>query len=142
MNAAPGVVQAIENADMLIIGPGSLITSVMPAMLVEDIAKAVQQTSACRLFIENIAKEASVIKSLDMQPVDWLEGMLGYRFCDMSISLDALSEIVSHFDDVVKSPNQQHDIEQLSNVFGEILKMPLSLEAEQLVSSNHTLRVS
>jgi hypothetical protein len=60
----------------------------------------------------------------------------------LSISLDALSEIVSHFDDVVKSPNQQHDIEQLSNVFGEILKMPLSLEAEQLVSSNQTLRVS
>ncbi|RZF93819.1 uridine diphosphate-N-acetylglucosamine-binding protein YvcK [Pseudoalteromonas sp. CO302Y] len=142
VNAAPGVVQAIENADMLIIGPGSLITSVMPAMLVEDIAKAVQKTSACRVFIENIAKEASVIKSLDMKPVDWLEGMLGYSFCDLSISLDALSEIVSHFDDVVKSPNQQHDIEQLSNVFGEILKMPLSLEAEQLVSSNQALRVS
>jgi uncharacterized cofD-like protein len=141
VNAAPGVVQAIHNADMLIIGPGSLITSVMPAMLVEDIAKAVQETSACRVFIENIAKEASVIKSLDMKPVDWLEGMLGYSFCDLSISLDALSEIVSHFNDVVKSPNQQHDIEQLSNVFAEILKMPLILETERLVNSDQALRM-
>ena len=52
----------------------------MPAMLVEDIAKAVENTSACRVLIKNIAKETSVIKSLDMKPVDWLEGMLGYSF--------------------------------------------------------------
>ena len=62
---------------MLIIGPGSLITSVMPAMLVEDIAKAVENTSACRVFIENIAKETSVIKSLDMKPVDWVRRHAG-----------------------------------------------------------------
>lgn len=131
VNAAPGAVEAIHNADLILIGPGSLITSVMPAMLVEDIAQAINMTSACRVFIENIAKETSVIKSLDLKPVDWLESMLGYSFCDLSISHDALSEIVSHFDDVIRTPNQQHDIEQLSTVFGEILKMPLILEADK-----------
>ena len=61
----------------------------------------------------------------------------------MNVELDALSEIVSHFNDVVKSANQQHDIEQLSTVFGEILKMPLSLETEheQLIRADQALRV-
>ena len=117
VNAAPGVVQAIESADMLIIGPGSLITSVMPAMLVEDIAKAVQQTSACQIYLILPKKPVQLNRSI----CNRLIGLkaCGYRFCDMSISLDALSEIVSHFDDVVKSPNQQHDIEQLSNVLAK-----------------------
>lgn len=142
VKAAPGAVSAIKNADLILIGPGSLITSVMPAMLVKEIAEAIESTPACRVFIENIAKETSVIRSLDLKPVDWLENMLGYTFCDLSISHDALSEIVSHFDDVVRTPNQQHDIEQLSTVFGEILKMPLIMEANKSTSANQAVSMS
>lgn len=59
----------------------------------------------CRVFIENIVKEISVIKLFDMKFVDWFEGMLGYSFCDLSIFLDVFSEIVFYFNDVVKLVN-------------------------------------
>jgi uncharacterized cofD-like protein len=47
-------VQAIKDADAIILGPGSLYTSVIPNLLVEDIAKAVQRTKAIRIYVSNV----------------------------------------------------------------------------------------
>ena len=38
--AAPGVVEAISEADAIIIGPGSLYTDVLPNLLVKNISKS------------------------------------------------------------------------------------------------------
>lgn len=45
---------AIDEADAIIIGPGSLYTSVMPNLLVKDIAKALKTTSAPKIYVCNI----------------------------------------------------------------------------------------
>lgn len=47
-------VQAIKDADAIILGPGSLYTSVIPNLLVEDIARAVQRTKAIRIYVSNV----------------------------------------------------------------------------------------
>lgn len=47
-------VQAIKEADAIILGPGSLYTSVIPNLLVEDIAKAVQKTKAVKIYVANV----------------------------------------------------------------------------------------
>jgi uncharacterized cofD-like protein len=47
-------VQAIKDADAIILGPGSLYTSVIPNLLVEDIARAVQRTNAIRIYVSNV----------------------------------------------------------------------------------------
>ena len=47
-------VDAILDADAVILGPGSLYTSVIPNLLVKDIANAVRNTSAIRLYVSNI----------------------------------------------------------------------------------------
>ena len=41
---APGVIDAIKDADAIIIGPGSLYTNVIPNLLVKGIAKAVKDS--------------------------------------------------------------------------------------------------
>ncbi|NLZ48694.1 MAG: YvcK family protein [Clostridiales bacterium] len=46
--------KAIEEADAIILGPGSLYTSVIPNLLVKDIAKAVRKSSALKLYVSNI----------------------------------------------------------------------------------------
>ncbi|HWR38781.1 MAG TPA: gluconeogenesis factor YvcK family protein [Patescibacteria group bacterium] len=55
-HAAPasGVLEAIRDADAVILGPGSLYTSVIPNLLVEGVAEALRQTKAVRIYICNV----------------------------------------------------------------------------------------
>lgn len=52
--ALPGVVRAIEEADVILIGPGSLYTSILPNLLVPEIAEAVKKSSAPKIYICNV----------------------------------------------------------------------------------------
>ncbi|MBC7221494.1 YvcK family protein [Candidatus Bipolaricaulota bacterium] len=49
--------QAIEEADVIIIGPGSLYTSILPNLLVEDIAQAIDRAQAEKFVIMNLMTE-------------------------------------------------------------------------------------
>ena len=50
-------VEAIEEADAIIIGPGSLYTSIMPNLIVRDIGEAVKKSDAMKIYICNIMTE-------------------------------------------------------------------------------------
>ena len=54
---APGVVEAIKNADCIIIGPGSLYTNVIPNLLVNGVTKAIKESTAIKVYISNIMTE-------------------------------------------------------------------------------------
>lgn len=53
----PGVIEAIKNADCIIVGPGSLYTNVIPNLLVNGVAKAIKESSAIKVYISNIMTE-------------------------------------------------------------------------------------
>ena len=55
--AFPPSVKAILNADVVVIGPGSLYTSIMPNLLVPGIARAIQRTRALKVYICNLATQ-------------------------------------------------------------------------------------
>lgn len=56
--AYPEALQAIIHADMIVLGPGSLYTSVMPPLLVEDIARAVKRNDrAVKVYVCNVATQ-------------------------------------------------------------------------------------
>ena len=50
----PPVIEAIENADCIIIGPGDLFTSILPNLVVPNVREALQQTRARILHVVNI----------------------------------------------------------------------------------------
>ncbi|MBW4467846.1 MAG: YvcK family protein [Pegethrix bostrychoides GSE-TBD4-15B] len=52
--ALPKAVQAIQEADYLIIGPGSLYTSIIPNLLVPEITVSIAESKALRLYVCNI----------------------------------------------------------------------------------------
>lgn len=54
---APGVLEAIREADVIILGPGSLYTSVICNLLVTDISKTIVQSKAKKVMISNIMNE-------------------------------------------------------------------------------------
>jgi uncharacterized cofD-like protein len=55
--AYPQVIQAILAAELIVIGPGSLFTSILPNLLVPDIVAAIQASRALKLYICNIATQ-------------------------------------------------------------------------------------
>ena len=55
--ACPEAVQAVRDADWVVLGPGSWFSSVIPHLLVPDLADALHQTSARRLVALNLAPQ-------------------------------------------------------------------------------------
>lgn len=52
-----GVIEAIQNADSIIIGPGSLYMNIIPNLLVNGVAKAIRESKAKKLYVCNIMTE-------------------------------------------------------------------------------------
>ena len=52
--ATPAALEAIGEADLILLGPGSLYTSVIPNLLVEGVARAVARADAPKIYICNI----------------------------------------------------------------------------------------
>lgn len=54
---AEGVIEAIKEADSIIIGPGSLYTNIIPNLLVNGVAKAIKESKAQKIYVNNIMTE-------------------------------------------------------------------------------------
>ena len=50
----PEVLTALREADLILIGPGSLYTSILPNLLVEEVAEVIANTRATRVYIANL----------------------------------------------------------------------------------------
>jgi uncharacterized cofD-like protein len=74
--AHPEAVRAIEDADMVIIGPGSLFTSIAPNLLISGIAKALAESSAFKVYVCNVAEEPAQTEGYSVQ--DHLDIVLHY----------------------------------------------------------------
>ena len=57
VEAYPDAVQAIADAQFIIIGPGSLYTSILPNLLVKDIGAAIRRSQAMKVFVCNVATQ-------------------------------------------------------------------------------------
>jgi uncharacterized cofD-like protein len=50
----PKAVEAIQEADLILLGPGSLYTSILPNLLIPEIANAIAKSKAPRVYIANL----------------------------------------------------------------------------------------
>jgi len=50
---APGVIEAIKAADLIIIGPGDLFSSLIPPLLVPGVSEAIKKSSAKKMYFVN-----------------------------------------------------------------------------------------
>ncbi len=57
IQANPDAIRAILQADIIVCGPGSLLTSVMPNMLVEGIRRAIDVSPALKVYVCNVATQ-------------------------------------------------------------------------------------
>lgn len=54
---APGVLEAISEADAIIIGPGSLYTNIIPNLLVKGVSKTIKESKAFKIYVSNLMTE-------------------------------------------------------------------------------------
>jgi uncharacterized cofD-like protein len=97
----PPAVQAILNADLIIIGPGSLYTSVLPNLLVPGLAEAIRASRGIKFLICNVNQHGET---------------MGYSSSDISGHKKHISD--THFDIIVcNNDMSQTDIRKLKWLF-------------------------
>jgi uncharacterized cofD-like protein len=62
----PEVLEAITKADVIILGPGSLYSSVIPNLLVEGVSEAIAESGAARIYIANLMTQPGETQGLSL----------------------------------------------------------------------------
>lgn len=71
-------ISAINNADLIILGPGSFLTSIVPPLLIRDISNALANRKGHCVFIDNIVLENSPAATLSIdEKLNWINENIG-----------------------------------------------------------------
>jgi uncharacterized cofD-like protein len=82
----PGVIEAILGADLVVLGPGSLYTSIVPNLLVDGVAEALRTTRAVVVLVGNLVSEQGETDDLDLvDHVEVLEEHSGGQILDAAL---------------------------------------------------------
>jgi uncharacterized cofD-like protein len=73
---APGVLQALLEADAIVLGPGSLYTSVVPNLLVDGVAEAIAASKATKIYVCNLMTQPG--ETIGFSAVDHLRVLESY----------------------------------------------------------------
>jgi uncharacterized cofD-like protein len=86
---APGVLEAIAEADAIVLGPGSLYTSILPNLLVDGVAEAVRRSGALRIFVCNLLTQPGETAGFDaVRHLEALQSHLGPGAVDICLVND------------------------------------------------------
>lgn len=136
---APGVVEAIKNADCIIIGPGSLYTNVIPNLLINGVTKAIKESNAIKVYISNIMTEPGQTDNYSVS--DHLNAIIEH--CGTGIvdyCIYDTGEIVPEF---IKKYNQggqdlvEQDIEKVKGI--KFLQRNLSMIKDDMIRHDPSL---
>ncbi len=83
----PKAIEAIQKADLILMGPGSLFTSVIPNLLIPEIARAVARSRAPRVYIANLMTQPGETADFTLsQHLRAIESHIGKRFIDYVVA--------------------------------------------------------
>jgi uncharacterized cofD-like protein len=93
VRAYPEAVRALLEADLIVAGPGSLFTSILPNLLVKDIRRAVEASPARKLYVCNVATQAGETDGFDVgQHVEGLQRHVGRGLFPNVLANSAVSQ--------------------------------------------------
>ncbi len=91
-NPLPEVLLALKDADLIVLGPGSLYTSVIPHLLVKDVVEAICNSKAPKAYIANVMTEPG--ETDDYKLLDHVEAILDHSRDDI------LDYVIANTEDV------------------------------------------
>ncbi len=78
-----GVLEGIREADMVVLAPGSLFTSLLPVLLVPGVSDAVRSTHGRRVLVANLMTQPGETRGMDLDDhLDALESHVGNGLID------------------------------------------------------------
>ena len=143
VKALPQVIEEIEKADMIVIGPGRLYTSVITNLLVDGVADAIRKSSAKKVYICNTMTEPNVSDNFKVSNfIEILERYLGKNVLDYAIVNAAYpdKEIIESFHEKFKVSMVQLDKENLNHlkiIEGDFLHNQVDFKWNELSFLNH-----
>lgn len=85
--ALPAVMRSLIAADLIVLGPGSLFTSVLPNLLVHGVAEAIRTSNAVTVYVCNIATQPGETESFNVADhVKAIEKYVGTNLIDVVIA--------------------------------------------------------
>jgi uncharacterized cofD-like protein len=92
--AYPEAIQAILAADLIVIGPGSLFTSILPNLLVRGIADALQSSMALKVYVCNVATQRGETEGFNVQQhIGAIERHAGSGLVDIVLANNAMPDL-------------------------------------------------
>jgi len=134
------VIKAIESADLIILGPGSLYTSVIPNLLIKEISQAICASKANKVYICNIMTQPG--ETDDYSVADHVEAII--KHAGSSDIMDAVivnkklpTNLAKKYESVKAFPVIL-DEEKIESLGIRVIKAPLTEDNEQgLVRHSH-----
>lgn len=136
-----GVIEAIQNADSIIIGPGSLYMNIIPNLLVNGVAKAIRESKAKKLYVCNIMTEPGLTDNYSVSDhinaiIDHCgEGLIDYCLYDTG---EIIPEFIKKYNRDGKDLVEQ-DIENIKEKRIKFAKENLSVIVGDKIRHNATL---
>ena len=126
--AYPPVIQAIEEADAVIMGPGDIYTSILPNLLVEDVAQAIINSRATKICICNLMTKPG--ESDGFRASDFLNLITEYLSTDKPLDYLVVNSapyperLLQRYSSFNQYPVEV-DLEACQNLVNEVVGVPL-----------------
>jgi len=135
VEALPEAVEALEQADAILIGPGSLYTSIMPNLIVPKLAQAIVESDAVKLFVCNVMTQPGETDNYSVSDhLDAIYDHIGHHLFDYVIVNNG--EIPPH----VESKYAEIGAKAVQLDIDEVTKRGYQVIADQLVLFRTFLR--
>ncbi|NJD60071.1 MAG: uridine diphosphate-N-acetylglucosamine-binding protein YvcK [Anaerolineae bacterium] len=106
--AYPLAIQAILAAELIVVGPGSLFTSILPNLLVPDIAAAIRASRALKIYVCNVATQLGETEGYSCEDhVKVISDHVGTTLFDLVVTNDNFEAQLPPGTDWVKTTPEQ-----------------------------------
>ncbi|AJJ09621.1 hypothetical protein CH64_3833 [Yersinia rohdei] len=132
VQATKEAIEAIGQADVILIGPGSFLTSLMPLLLLDDLTQALRRSSASMIYIGNLGRELSVAAAgLSLhEKLAIMESKIGRKIIDAAIVSPRIDTSGVTDRIIVQQPLEAKDIPYRHD--RELLRQALEITLQQL----------
>lgn len=138
--ANPKVLNAIENADLIVVGPGDIYTSLLPNLLVRGVSEAIQKNKNPKVFVCNLMNKPGhtnnfCVVDLVSEIEKYLKDTFNFVLFNTSEPLENLTKIYKEDGQETVLVNlekiKQRKLSSKTQFFGTDLLSPISIETQK-----------
>lgn len=132
--ALPNAVKAIQTADLVVVSPGSLYTSILPNVIIPQISEAIKQTAGKTVYVCNVMSQAG--ETTGYTAADHVQAIFDH------IGAGSLNAIVVHNEPIkriVKEAYAEENAEPVIYDTDRLLRLGLEIIEDDIIEYRHSV---